>query len=125
MSFVRWPHPTQSLAAPPTQMPSRKVWRVVNKSSRPTHRKPWDCAQATCRCAPRPSRIFPDFSQGHEQEKPALDEACEMANNVLKAGKRATEIIDRLRSLYKKAPRHRESVDVNEIIADMVVMLRG
>jgi signal transduction histidine kinase len=60
-----------------------------------------------------------------KQEKPALDEACETANNVLKAGKRATEIIDRLRSLYKKAPRHRESVDVNEIIADMVVMLRG
>jgi hypothetical protein len=49
-----------------------------------------------------------------------LEEACETENNVLKAGKRATEIIDRLRSLYKKAPRHRESVDVNEIIADMV-----
>jgi PAS domain S-box-containing protein len=60
-----------------------------------------------------------------KQEKPALEEACETANNVLKAGKRATEIIDRLRSLYKKAPRHRESVDVNEIITDMVVMLRG
>lgn len=60
-----------------------------------------------------------------KQEKPALEEACETANNVLKAGKRATEIIDRLRSLYKKAPRQRESVDVNEIIADMVVMLRA
>src|SRR6202007_1226414 len=56
-----------------------------------------------------------------ERGKPALEEACEAANNVLKAGKRATEIIDRLRSLYKKAPRHRESVDVNEIITDMVV----
>lgn len=60
-----------------------------------------------------------------KQKPPALEEACDTANNVLKAGKRANEIIDRLRSLYKKDPPKRELIDVNEIITDMVVMLRG
>ena len=43
----------------------------------------------------------------------------------MKAGHRATDIIDRLRALYKKTPPKRELVDVNEIIGEMVVMLRG
>ena len=60
-----------------------------------------------------------------KREKPDLGEACETANNIRKAGRRASEIIDRLRSLYKKAPPQRELVDVNEIISEMVVMLRG
>jgi PAS domain S-box-containing protein len=60
-----------------------------------------------------------------KREKPDLEEACETAHNILKAGKRASEIIDRLRSLYKKAPTQRELVDVNEIVDEMVVLLRG
>ena len=35
------------------------------------------------------------------------------------------EIIDRLQSLYKKSPPQRELVDVNEIISQMVVLLRS
>lgn len=53
------------------------------------------------------------------------EEACETANSIRKAGMRATDIIDRLRALYKKTPPKRELVDVNEIISEMVVMLRG
>jgi len=60
-----------------------------------------------------------------EREKPDLEEACETAHNILNASKRASEIIDRLRSLYKKAPPQRELVDVNEIVDEMVVLLRG
>ena len=37
----------------------------------------------------------------------------------------ATEIIDRLRSLYKKGPPQRELVEVNEIIRKMVELLRA
>ena len=40
-------------------------------------------------------------------------------------GKRAADIIDRLRSFYKKAPPQRELVEVNEIVKEMVVLLRG
>jgi nitrogen-specific signal transduction histidine kinase len=40
------------------------------------------------------------------------------------AGKRAAEIIDRLRSLYVKAPPRRESLDGNDTIREMVEMLR-
>ena len=35
------------------------------------------------------------------------------------------DIIDRLRSLYKKSPPKRELVEVNEIVREMVVLLRG
>jgi signal transduction histidine kinase len=38
---------------------------------------------------------------------------------------RAAAIIDRLQSLYKKTPPQRESVDVDEIIGEMVLLLRG
>ena len=60
-----------------------------------------------------------------KREKPDLEEARETAKNILNAGKRASEIIDSLRLLYKKAPAQRESVDINEIMSEMVVMLRG
>ena len=35
------------------------------------------------------------------------------------------DIIDRLRSLYKKSPPKRELVEVNEIVHEMVVLMRG
>ena len=60
-----------------------------------------------------------------KREKPDLEEACDTAANIRKAGKRASEIIDRLRSLYKKAPPRRELVDVNDIIREMVELLRA
>jgi len=43
----------------------------------------------------------------------------------VKDGTRATEIIDRLRSLYKKSPPKRELVDINEIVREMLLLLRG
>ena len=42
----------------------------------------------------------------------------------MNAGKRAAEIIDRLRSLYVKAPPRPESLDGNDTIREMVEMLR-
>ena len=44
---------------------------------------------------------------------------------IVKDNARAAEIIDRLRSLYKNAPPKRESLDVNEVILEMVALLRG
>ena len=58
-------------------------------------------------------------------DPPNLERARATAARIDKYGNRAAEIIDRLRALYKKTPPKRESVDVNEIIGEMVVMLRG
>jgi len=56
---------------------------------------------------------------------PNVDEARENALRIVRDGKRAGEIIAGLRSLYKKTPPKRELVDVNEIVSEMVLLLRG
>ena len=60
-----------------------------------------------------------------KRDRPDVDEALEATMRLVKDGTRATEIIDRLRSLYKKSPPQRELVDVNEIVREMPVLLRG
>jgi len=60
-----------------------------------------------------------------KRDRPDVDEALEATMRLVKDGTRATEIIDRLRSLYKKSPPQRELVDVNEIIREMLGLLRG
>jgi PAS domain S-box-containing protein len=60
---------------------------------------------------------------GHEP--PNLDRARAAAARIDKYGNRAAEIIDRIRSFYKKSPPQRELVDVNEIIQEMLTLLRG
>ena len=57
------------------------------------------------------------------RDEPNIEEARETAAATLKAGKRAAEIIDRLRALYTKAPPKRELLDGNEIIREMVGLL--
>src|SRR2546430_14853917 len=44
--------------------------------------------------------------------------------SIVKDGMRAAEIISRIRLLFKKGTPQRESVDVNEIIREMIVLLR-
>jgi signal transduction histidine kinase len=60
-----------------------------------------------------------------QREQPDLYEALEAASRIIKDGRRATEIIDRMRSLYKKSPTQRELVDLNEMVRDMLLLLRG
>jgi PAS domain S-box-containing protein len=60
-----------------------------------------------------------------KQTRPDLDEAVEAAMRIVKDGSRATEIIDHLRSLYKKSPPQRELVNTNEVAAEMLMLLRG
>ena len=56
---------------------------------------------------------------------PNLDRARAAATRAKADGNRAAEIIDHLRSLYRKAPQQRELVGVNEVIGEMVMLLRG
>jgi len=58
-------------------------------------------------------------------EPPNLDRARAAAARIDKYGNRAAEIIDRIRSFYKKSPPQRELVDVNGIIQEMLTLLQG
>jgi len=58
-------------------------------------------------------------------EPPNLDRARAAAARIDKYGNRAAEIIDRIRSFYKKSPPQRELVDVNGIIHEMLTLLNG
>ena len=60
-----------------------------------------------------------------EKEPPNIVRARAAANRVEKNGTRAAKIIDRIRSFYKKSPAQRELVDINDIIPEMLVLLRG
>ncbi len=57
-------------------------------------------------------------------EPPNLDRARAAAARIDKYGNRATEIIDRIRSFYKKSPPQHELVDVNGIIEEILMLLK-
>jgi signal transduction histidine kinase len=60
------------------------------------------------------------------REQPDMEEAREATMRVVNDGNRAAEIIERLRSFYKKgAPLERELVDVNEVVREMLELLRS
>src|SRR5467141_3563856 len=56
-------------------------------------------------------------------DTPNLEEARAAAMGIAKEGKRAAEIITRIRLLFKKGTPQRELVDVNEVIREMIVLL--
>jgi len=58
-------------------------------------------------------------------EPPNLDRARASATRIDKYGNRAAEIIERIRSLYKKSPTQRELVDVNGIIEELLTLLKS
>src|SRR5712664_459349 len=59
------------------------------------------------------------------RDTPNLEEARAAAMEIVKEGKRAAEIITRIRLLFKKGTPQRELVDVNEVIREMIVLLRS
>src|SRR5467141_2266727 len=58
-------------------------------------------------------------------DTPNLKEARAAAMRIVKDGKRAGEIISRIRLLFKKGTPERELVDLNEVIQEMIVLLRS
>jgi len=58
-------------------------------------------------------------------EVPNLEEARAAAMRGVKDGRRAAEIISRVRLLFKKGTPQRELVDVNDVIREMVALLRS
>jgi PAS domain S-box-containing protein len=59
------------------------------------------------------------------RDQPDLEEARAAASRMVKDGRRAGEIISGIRLLFKKGIAQRELVDVNELIIEMIVLLRG
>jgi signal transduction histidine kinase len=60
-----------------------------------------------------------------QRDPPDLTQVRKGTERIIEAGTFASEIINRLRSLYKKAPPKRELVAINEVIGEMVRLLRG
>jgi PAS domain S-box-containing protein len=58
-------------------------------------------------------------------DPPNVEEARLAAMRIAKDAKRAGEIVNRVRQLFKKGTSQRELLDVNEIIREMIVLLRG
>jgi PAS domain S-box-containing protein len=59
------------------------------------------------------------------REQPDIAEARETAARMVKAVTRASDIISRLRQLFKKGAPQTNLVDVSEVIQEMVVLLRS
>jgi PAS domain S-box-containing protein len=58
-------------------------------------------------------------------DPPNLDEARAAASRIVEDGRRATDIIGRIRLLFTKGTPQREWVDVNDLIREMIVLLRS
>src|SRR5208283_3448486 len=60
------------------------------------------------------------------QDEPDVQEAREAATRIVQNGNRAAEVITGLRSFYtKSAPAERELVDLNEVLREMLALLRS
>lgn len=60
-----------------------------------------------------------------DRDQPDVSDARDAALDMARAARRAAEIIDHIRSLYRKSSSRTEIVDVNEVIGEMLVILRN
>jgi signal transduction histidine kinase/DNA-binding NarL/FixJ family response regulator len=58
------------------------------------------------------------------REPPEIERACQNASRIIDATDRAVHIVDRNRALYSRETTQRELIDLNEIIREMVDLLR-
>ncbi len=58
------------------------------------------------------------------RDTPDVAEGCEAALRMINDATRAAEVIDRVRSLYRRDTSNRELLDANEIILEMIILLR-
>ncbi len=60
-----------------------------------------------------------------DRDQPDVAEAREAALGMAKDARRAAEIIDRVRSLYQKGSSQLETIELNEVIREMLLMLHN
>ncbi|MET4485218.1 ATP-binding protein, partial [Bradyrhizobium sp. LA7.1] len=59
------------------------------------------------------------------KEPADLEKAREALNRIFANGKRVSEVVGRIRALFKKAPLRKEDVDINEAILEVIALTRG
>jgi len=59
------------------------------------------------------------------RDSPDIAEATEAIHRIVRDGKRASDVISRMRALFKKAPTAKERFDINEAIEEVVFLTRG
>jgi PAS domain S-box-containing protein len=59
------------------------------------------------------------------RQPPDLEEARQALGRIINGGKRASEVIDRIRALVKKAPPRKDRLDINEIILEVIALTRS
>ena len=59
------------------------------------------------------------------KEPPDLEQARQALNRIFTNGNRVSEVIGRMRALFKKAPLRKEDVDINEAILEVIGLTRG
>ncbi len=60
-----------------------------------------------------------------DRNPPDLEEACHAINQIVLDGKRASDVIDRIRGLIKKVPPRQDAVEINEVIRGIIALARG
>jgi PAS domain S-box-containing protein len=58
-------------------------------------------------------------------DSPNLSEACQSIHRIVRDGNRAGDVIARIRALFKKAPMPKESLDINELIREVLMLSQG
>jgi PAS domain S-box-containing protein len=58
-------------------------------------------------------------------EPPDRDKACEAAQRIVRDGKEAGEVVRRIRALFKHVPLETIDLNLNEVIAEVLHLLRG
>jgi PAS domain S-box-containing protein len=59
------------------------------------------------------------------RDSPNLAEACESIHRIVRDGNRASDVIARMRALFKKASTPKEPLDVNEVIQEVLMLSQG
>ena len=58
-------------------------------------------------------------------QPPDLDQVSQAIDDIIKDGRRVSDVIDRIRALVRRRPLWRESLDINEVITETVALTRG
>jgi PAS domain S-box-containing protein len=60
-----------------------------------------------------------------DRRPPDMEEVRQAIARIVKEGKRAGDVIARIRDLIKKAPPRKDSVDINEAVREVIALARG
>jgi PAS domain S-box-containing protein len=60
-----------------------------------------------------------------DSQPPGLEEARQALGSVVSDGNRASEILSRIRALFKKGPLRKDSLEINKVILEVITLTHG